>query len=100
VSEQLEIHETAEGVRFTVHVQPRASRTEFAGLHGTALKLRVAAPPVDGAANDEVIDAIAAALGVSRRNIRIVGGTRSRRKVVEVAGVSASLVVRLTIWRS
>ena len=64
----------ASGVRFAVHVQPKASRTEFAGVHGAALKVRLHAPPVDGAANDEVINLIAKSLGVAKRSVRIVAG--------------------------
>lgn len=75
-------------VRFRVHVQPRASRTEIVGRHGAALKVRLHAPPVDGAANDELISFLAKALGVSRRAVRIVSGQSSRGKTVEVEGVS------------
>jgi uncharacterized protein (TIGR00251 family) len=69
-------------VRFRVHVQPRASRTEIVGRHGAALKVRLHAPPVDGAANDELISFLAKALGVSRRAVRIVAwqDCRSRRR--------------------
>ena len=75
-------------VRFRVHVQPRASRTEIVGRHGAALKVRLHAPPVDGAANEELIDFLAKALGVSKRAVRIVSGQSSRGKTVEVEGVS------------
>ena len=54
------------GIRIRIHVQPRASRTEIAGRHGDALKVRLAAPPVDGAANDALLDFIADRLGVPR----------------------------------
>jgi hypothetical protein len=82
-------------LRFAVHVQPRASRSEISGLHGSALKARLEAPPVDGAANAALIELLADALGVSRRCIRIVGGQHSRSKVVEVVGVNAESVRRL-----
>jgi uncharacterized protein len=85
----------ASGVRFSVHVQPRASRTEFAGIHGTALKVRLHAPPVDGAANDELINLIAKSLGVARHSVRIVAGQSSRGKTVEVDGISAASVEAL-----
>lgn len=75
-------------VRFSVHVQPRASRTEIAGEHGQALKVRLHSPPVDGAANDELIDFLSEKLGISRRAVRIIGGQTSRAKTVEVDGVS------------
>ena len=83
-------------VRFGVHVQPRSKRTEIAGIHGTALKVRLHSPPVDGAANEELILFLAAALGVSRRAVRIVSGQSSRIKTVEVEGVSPVSVRALT----
>ena len=79
-------------MRFAVRVQTRASAAGVSGLHGTSLKVRVHAPPVEGAANAAVIAVIAAALGVARRDVRIVGGLASRSKVVEVSGLSAAEV--------
>lgn len=75
-------------VRFGVHVQPRASRTEIVGIHGTALKVRLHSPPVDGAANEELITFLAKELGVPKRAVRIVSGQSSRGKTVEIEGVS------------
>ena len=75
-----------------VHVQPRASRTELAGLHGAALKVRVNAPPVDGAANDAVIALLAQTFGVPRRSVRVVAGLTSRAKTVELEGVTVEAV--------
>lgn len=82
-------------VRFDVHVQPRASRSEIVGEHGGALKVRLAAPPVEGAANEALVELLAGALHVPRRDVRIVSGAASRRKVVEVDGVDARLVTAL-----
>jgi uncharacterized protein (TIGR00251 family) len=79
-------------VRFAVRVQPRASRTEIVGEHGTALKVRLQAPPVDGAANEALIDFLAAELGVARRAVRVVSGQSSRAKTVEVEGVSTASI--------
>lgn len=78
-----------------MHVQPRASRTEVAGVHGAALKVRLHAPPVDGAANEELVKFLARSLGVARRAVRIVAGQTSRSKVVEIEGVSAASVQAL-----
>jgi uncharacterized protein (TIGR00251 family) len=83
------------GVRFAVRVQPRASRSEIVGVHGDAMKVRLSAPPVDGAANEALVELIADVLGVGRRAVRIVSGETSRSKVVEVEGVTAAAVLRL-----
>ena len=77
-------------MRITVHVQPKAARTEVVGTHGDALKVRLAAPPVDGAANQELVRFLADTLGVSRSRIEIRSGLTSRRKVVEVTAISAA----------
>ena len=86
---------TAHGVRFTVRVQPRASANEITGVYGTALKIRLQAPPVDGAANDALVSYLADLLGVSRGSVRIVSGGSARNKTVEVAGVTAERVHQL-----
>jgi len=83
--------------RLTLHVQPRARRTEVAGLHGAALKIRLAAAPVDGAANDELVRFLAEQLGVPRRAVRLVAGVGARRKVVEVDGVTADDAMRVLL---
>jgi hypothetical protein len=77
------------GVRFAVHVQPRAKKPGIDGTHGDALRVRVQAPPVDGAANDDVIAVIADALGVPRRAVRIAAGHSGRQKLVDVDGIDA-----------
>lgn len=87
------------GVRFPVRVQPRASRTEIAGTHQGALKVRLQAPPVDGAANEALVEFLAESLGVPRRMVEIVSGASSRTKVVEVAGIDAGAVSRLAAER-
>jgi uncharacterized protein len=80
---------TEQAIRFGVRVQPRSSRAGIDGVHGEALKVRVNAPPVDGAANEAVVEVLANALGVAKRAITIVSGATSRSKVVEVAGLEA-----------
>lgn len=74
------------GVRLQLHVQPRAARTEVAGLHGGALKIRLAAPPADGAANEALVRFLADTLGVPRTAVTLVAGTTSRRKRVDIIG--------------
>jgi uncharacterized protein (TIGR00251 family) len=75
------------GVRFAVHVQPRAHKPGIDGTHGDALRVRVQAPPVDGAANAAVIAVIAAALGVPQRAVHIAAGQAGRQKLVDVDGI-------------
>ena len=88
-------HRRGEKVRFSVRLQPRASKNEIAGLQGVALKLRVTAPPVDGLANEAMVELLSKALEVSRRNVCIVSGHSSRTKVVEVSGADMAAVQRL-----
>jgi uncharacterized protein (TIGR00251 family) len=83
------------GVRFSVRVQPRASRSEVCGVHGDALRVRLAAPPVDGAANEALVALLADELDVARRSIRIVSGGASRSKTVQVDGIASDQVERL-----
>jgi len=88
-------HLRGKAVRFSVRLQPRASKNEIVGLQGASLKIRVTAPPVDGSANKALIGFLSDALGVSRRNVCIVAGETSRTKVVEVNEVSLEAVQRL-----
>ena len=80
------------GVRINVYVQPRASKTEIAGMHGDALKIRLTAPPVDNAANAALVEFIAGKVGVPKGSVRVVAGATARRKVVEIAGVPLEAV--------
>ena len=73
--------------RLTVKVHPRARRSALAGRIGDAWKLSLAAPPVDGKANDECVRYLAEFAGVPRSRVRIVMGLTSRVKVVEIEGV-------------
>ena len=80
---------------FAVRVAPRASRTAAAGAHGGALKVRVAAPPVGGAANEELARFLSKALGVPARAVEILSGHASKSKVVRVEGASAADLLAL-----
>ena len=82
-------------VRFSVRVQPRASRSEVIGIQGDELKVRLAAPPVDGAANDALIQLLAKTFGLRRSAIRILAGHSSRSKVIEVEGITERAVDEL-----
>ncbi len=86
------IEATLQGVVITVRVIPRAGRSGVAGTRDGALLVRLKAPPVEGAANDELVEVIADILGVARRAVTIVAGERSRTKRVRVAGVDADHV--------
>jgi uncharacterized protein (TIGR00251 family) len=78
------------GVIIEIRVIPRASKSGVAGTRGDAVLVRLHAPPVEGAANAELIRVIAAALGVPIRAVSIVAGERSRQKRVRVAGIDAA----------
>lgn len=86
------IRAVAGGVAIDVLVQPRSSRARIGPQHGDRIKVSVTAPPVDGAANDAVIELWARALGVPRRQVTIAAGHSSRRKTVEIAGVEIDAV--------
>jgi len=74
--------------RFEVYVQPRASKTELAGTHGGAIKIRISAPSLDNAANIALIEFVAAQLGVAKRCVRVAGGAKARNKILEIEGVT------------
>jgi uncharacterized protein (TIGR00251 family) len=80
----LRVVEVAGGVRIEVRVTTRASRSEITGLHDGRLAVRLAAPPVDGEANEELVRLMASELGIPRASIRIVRGLRSRNKVLDI----------------
>lgn len=80
---------------FAVHVVPRASRTEIIGEHNGALKVRLAAPPVEGAANEELIRILAKVLDLPQNAVSIVSGINSRRKVVRARGARVEQLERL-----
>ena len=82
---------TATGIRLRLHVQPRASVSELAGAHGHALKVRVAAPPVDGLANEALVRFLAEQLRVPRSAVRVESGAGSRAKVVTVEGIDLAV---------
>ncbi len=77
-------------VRLVVHVVLRAKRTEVAGRHGDALKIKLKAPPVDGAANAELVRFVAEQLDIPRSSVTITAGHTGRRKTLEIVGVDAA----------
>jgi uncharacterized protein (TIGR00251 family) len=80
---------------FPVRVVPRASKSALAGEHDGALRVRVAAPPVEGAANEELIRFLAKEFGVPVRDVEIKSGHASKSKVVRVRGATAEQLLRL-----
>jgi uncharacterized protein (TIGR00251 family) len=80
------------GCILTVHVQPNAPRTECVGMHGDALKIRLAARPIHGAANEELIRFIADCCAVPRADVRIDAGAEARHKRVYVKGLTAEVL--------
>lgn len=81
-----------DAVVLTLHIQPGAKKTEIVGLHGEALKIRLAAPPVDGKANAALIAFIAAKVGAGRTAVELLSGENSRAKRVRIAGMSEAAV--------
>ncbi len=73
----------------TLHIQPGAKKTDVAGLHGDALKIRLAAPPVDGKANEALIKFLAERFKLPKNKVTLKSGHTSRRKVLEIIGSCA-----------
>ena len=88
----IDFNEKDGSITFTVRVVPRASKSEIVGEHDSALKVKLKSPPVDGAANDELIRLLSKELGVPRSAVEIVAGQRSKAKRVRIASVTGSQV--------
>ena len=86
------IHESAKGVGFAVKVQPRARKNAITGTVGDALKLALTAPPIEGRANQAVIDFFAELFQIPRSSVTIASGARGRRKVIRVKDVSKQAI--------
>ena len=89
------LRESAGRTTLTLHIQPGAKKTEVIGLHGDALKIRLAAPPVDGKANAALIEFVADRLGLSKSAVCLKSGQTSRRKVLELMAAPADTAQRL-----
>ena len=87
------VHELAGHVLIDVIVSPRASRTRVLDVYDNRLKIQLAAPPVDGQANDALVRFIAGELEVARAQVEIVGGATSKRKTVRISSVPAQRVL-------
>ncbi len=86
------IRDSAAGATFAVKVHPRARKDAITGEVGDALKVALTAPPVEGRANDAVVEFFAKLLRVSRSSVTIAAGESSRQKVIRVAGLSAAAI--------
>jgi len=88
------ITEAKDGATFSVRVVPRSSRNQIVGVEGGALKIKLTAPPVEGAANSALIEFVAEWLGVRRSAVSIVSGDKARNKIVRVTGVTREQVLK------
>ena len=77
------------GITLKVKVEPRSSRQGISGIVGDALKIKVNAPPVGGAANEELVDVLSEEFGIKKTSIKIIRGHASRNKVVEIEGIDS-----------
>lgn len=82
-------------ITLTLHIQPGAKKTEVAGLHGDALKIRLAAPPVDGKANEALLKFVAETLRLPKSAVSLKSGQSSRHKVLEIVGTTPAAVAEL-----
>jgi uncharacterized protein (TIGR00251 family) len=87
--------EKDDSITFTVRVVPRASKSEVIGEHDGALKVRIASPPVDGAANEELIKLLAKTFGVSKSGVEIVSGQSSKTKQVRITGAASEKITAI-----
>jgi uncharacterized protein (TIGR00251 family) len=83
------------GVRLAVQIQPNAKKTEVVGVLDDALKIKLAAQPIEGKANEALVKWLAGALGVSRSAVTLTHGQTNKKKLLEVAGVTLEDVGRL-----
>ena len=91
----LRVTQTPEGVIFSIHVQPRASRCEICPPKDGELRLRLTSPPVEDAANKQCVELIAKALGIAKSRVSIKAGAKSRHKTVQVEGVQEAALTAL-----
>ncbi len=83
----IHVEETERGIILQVHVVPRSSKSEVAGVQGDALKLKLTAPPVEGQANAECIRLLSDILGIKKKQVKILSGHKSKKKSVAIEGI-------------
>ncbi|MGO9136245.1 MAG: DUF167 domain-containing protein [Syntrophales bacterium] len=86
-SDMVSIKETEDGIILQVHVVPRSAKSEFAGVQGDALKLKITAPPVEGQANAECIRFLSDILRIKKKQVKILSGHRSKKKTIAIEGI-------------
>jgi uncharacterized protein (TIGR00251 family) len=86
------VHESAKGISFAVKVQPRARKNTIMGVVGDALKLALIAPPIEGRANQAVVEFFAELFEIPRASVTIASGATNRNKVVRIVGLSKEVV--------
>ena len=97
----IQFSEDVRGITFTVRIVPRASTSEIVGDHEGALRIRIAAPPVEGAANRELIRLLAKQLKVPQNAVEIISGASSKSKIIRLKGVTATALAPLQLkWTS
>lgn len=87
--------QTEAGATLAVRIQPRASRNGVTRMQDGSLKIRLTAPPVDGAANEALVTFLAQTLSVSRSQVEIVSGNTGRQKIIRISGISEADAIRL-----
>lgn len=80
------------GVRLHLFIQPKASKNEFVGVHDKELKIKITAPPIDGRANEGLIEFMSEIFGVPKRDVQLIRGESSRHKVIEIPGLTPEKV--------
>jgi uncharacterized protein (TIGR00251 family) len=95
----IQYSEKDRGLTFAVRIVPRASCSEIAGEYNGALRIRIAAPPVEGAANRELIRLLAKSFKLPQNTIAIISGAGSKNKIVQIAGADAGRLKELTLLR-
>lgn len=91
------ITKAEKGAAFAVIVVPKARKNEIVGLHGDAIKIRIAAPAEKGKANEELLSFLAEKLGVKKEQLEIVAGANSRNKLISVTGIEPAEVEKLIL---
>ena len=93
----LKIREVENYVTFSVRVQPRSSKNEICGIYGDAIKIKLTSPPVEGEANEGLIKFLSDILKISKGQIEIISGHKSRTKSIKIIGVTKEKVADLLI---